>query len=111
MTDLTVLLIEDEPQMRRFLRGSLATIDCKLTEASTGAEGLAAAFRAVRATLAGGSGAATLSLCPGDRMGWREDGQTSKGDPCPGGTVPPRHSASPTQSERPRNSWTPQCLC
>jgi two-component system KDP operon response regulator KdpE len=37
------LLIEDEPQMRRFLRGSLATIDCKLTEASTGAEGLAAA--------------------------------------------------------------------
>jgi two-component system KDP operon response regulator KdpE len=40
---LSILLIEDEPQMRRFLRGSLATIDCKLTEASTGAEGLAAA--------------------------------------------------------------------
>src|SRR5580693_8609481 len=40
---LSILLIEDEPQMRRFLRGSLATIPHKLTEASTGAEGLAAA--------------------------------------------------------------------
>jgi two-component system KDP operon response regulator KdpE len=40
---LSILLIEDEPQMRRFLRGSLATIDCELIEAGTGAEGLAAA--------------------------------------------------------------------
>ncbi len=40
---LTILVIEDEPQMRRFLRGSLATGDCKLVEATSGAEGLAAA--------------------------------------------------------------------
>jgi two-component system KDP operon response regulator KdpE len=40
---LTILVIEDEPQMRRFLRGSLATEDCKLIEATTGAEGLSAA--------------------------------------------------------------------
>jgi two-component system, OmpR family, KDP operon response regulator KdpE len=40
---LTILVIEDEPQMRRFLRGSLATEKCKLIEAATGAEGLAAA--------------------------------------------------------------------
>ena len=44
---ISILLIEDEPQMRRFLRGSLATIDCKLSEASTGAEGLAAAAKHV----------------------------------------------------------------
>ena len=43
MTDLTILVIEDEPQMRRFLRGSLATDGCKLIEATTGAEGLSAA--------------------------------------------------------------------
>jgi two-component system KDP operon response regulator KdpE len=43
VTDLTVLLIEDEPQMRRFLRGSLATTGYKLVEAATGTEGLAAA--------------------------------------------------------------------
>jgi two-component system KDP operon response regulator KdpE len=43
VTPLTILVIEDEPQMRRFLRGSLATEGCKLIEASTGAEGLAAA--------------------------------------------------------------------
>ena len=41
--DLTILVIEDEPQMRRFLRGSLATTGCKLLEATTGEEGLAAA--------------------------------------------------------------------
>jgi two-component system, OmpR family, KDP operon response regulator KdpE len=47
MTDapLKVLLVEDEPQMRRFLRGSLATHSAdgrtyKLVEAATGAEGL-----------------------------------------------------------------------
>jgi two-component system KDP operon response regulator KdpE len=45
---LQVLLIEDEPQMRRFLRGSLATHsadgrECKLVEAATGSEGLTAA--------------------------------------------------------------------
>jgi two-component system, OmpR family, KDP operon response regulator KdpE len=45
---LQVLLIEDEPQMRRFLRGSLATHSAdgrefKLVEASTGTEGLATA--------------------------------------------------------------------
>jgi two-component system KDP operon response regulator KdpE len=43
MSDLAILLIEDEPQMRRFLRGSLATTGHKLIEAATGAEGLAAA--------------------------------------------------------------------
>jgi two-component system KDP operon response regulator KdpE len=43
VTDLTILVIEDEPQMRRFLRGSLATDGCKLIEATTGAEGLSAA--------------------------------------------------------------------
>ena len=45
MSDLTLLLIEDEPQMRRFLRGSLPTTGYKLFETSTGAEGLAAAAR------------------------------------------------------------------
>jgi two-component system KDP operon response regulator KdpE len=46
MTDvLTVLVIEDEPQMRRFLRGSLDGAGFKLIEASTGEEGLEAAVR------------------------------------------------------------------
>jgi two-component system KDP operon response regulator KdpE len=43
VTTLTILVIEDEPQMRRFLRGSLASDDCKLIEATTGAEGLSSA--------------------------------------------------------------------
>jgi two-component system KDP operon response regulator KdpE len=43
VSPLTILVIEDEPQMRRFLRGSLATDDCKLVEATTGAEGLSSA--------------------------------------------------------------------
>lgn len=38
-----ILLIEDEPQMRRFLRASVATTDFDLVEATTGREGLAAA--------------------------------------------------------------------
>jgi two-component system KDP operon response regulator KdpE len=41
--DLKILLIEDEPQMRRFLRGSLATSGYKLLEAETGEAGLASA--------------------------------------------------------------------
>jgi two-component system KDP operon response regulator KdpE len=41
--DLVVLLIEDEPQMRRFLRASLPTTGHRLIEAGTGKEGLAAA--------------------------------------------------------------------
>jgi two-component system KDP operon response regulator KdpE len=36
-----VLLIEDEPQMRRFLRAALAPPDFKLVEAATGREGMA----------------------------------------------------------------------
>jgi two-component system KDP operon response regulator KdpE len=40
---LSILLIEDEPQMRRFLRASLAATGHKLLEASTGHEGLTAA--------------------------------------------------------------------
>jgi two-component system KDP operon response regulator KdpE len=43
MNELTLLLIEDEPQMRRFLRGTLATTEHRLLEATTGQEGLAAA--------------------------------------------------------------------
>jgi two-component system, OmpR family, KDP operon response regulator KdpE len=43
VTDLKVLLIEDEPQMRRFLRASLSTSGTTLIEAATGREGLAAA--------------------------------------------------------------------
>jgi two-component system KDP operon response regulator KdpE len=42
----TLLLIEDEPQMRRFLRGAIAALDpppYRLIEAATGAEGLLAA--------------------------------------------------------------------
>ncbi len=42
-TELTVLLVEDEPQMRRFLRASLTVSGHRLVEASTGQEGLAAA--------------------------------------------------------------------
>jgi two-component system KDP operon response regulator KdpE len=40
---LKVLVIEDEPQMRRFLRASLPGTEYQLHEASTGREGLAAA--------------------------------------------------------------------
>jgi two-component system, OmpR family, KDP operon response regulator KdpE len=43
VSELVILLIEDEPQMRRFLRGSLAAPGCKLIEAASGTEGLAAA--------------------------------------------------------------------
>jgi len=40
---LSILLIEDEPQMRRFLRASLSATGHKLVEAATAKEGLAAA--------------------------------------------------------------------
>jgi two-component system KDP operon response regulator KdpE len=40
MSDLTLLLIEDEPQVRRFLRSSLESTECNLLEASTGEGGL-----------------------------------------------------------------------
>jgi two-component system, OmpR family, KDP operon response regulator KdpE len=43
VSDFTILVIEDEPQMRRFLRGALATAGCKLVEATTGGEGIASA--------------------------------------------------------------------
>ena len=43
MSGLTVLVIDDEPQVRRFLRSSLPPADYKLLEAATGAEGLAIA--------------------------------------------------------------------
>jgi two-component system KDP operon response regulator KdpE len=44
MTDeLKILLIEDEPQMRRFLRASIASTGFELIEAANGYEGLAAA--------------------------------------------------------------------
>ena len=43
MSDFTILVIEDEPQMRRFLRGALATAGCKLVEATTGEEGISSA--------------------------------------------------------------------
>jgi two-component system KDP operon response regulator KdpE len=43
VTDLQILLIEDEPQMRRFLRASLSSSGHVLIEAATGEEGLAAA--------------------------------------------------------------------
>ena len=39
----TVLVIEDEPQMRRFLKASLESHDYRLVEAVTGREGLAQA--------------------------------------------------------------------
>ncbi len=45
--EITVLCIEDEPQIRRFLRASLTTQGYELVEASTGRQGLAdAATRA-----------------------------------------------------------------
>jgi DNA-binding response OmpR family regulator len=40
MSALTLLLIEDEPQVRRFLRSSLEPTECKVLEASTGEAGL-----------------------------------------------------------------------
>jgi two-component system KDP operon response regulator KdpE len=40
---LTLLVIDDEPQVRRFLRSSLAPSDYKLIEAATGEAGLAEA--------------------------------------------------------------------
>ncbi|WP_437601244.1 response regulator [Sorangium sp. So ce590] len=40
---LLVLLIEDDPQMRRFLRAMLAARDYRLVEAETGGEGIAQA--------------------------------------------------------------------
>ncbi len=43
MTPLTVLVIDDESQMRRFLRSSLAANGCKLVEAANGMQGLAEA--------------------------------------------------------------------
>ncbi len=43
MSGLTILVIDDEPQVRRFLRNSLASTAYKLVESSTGEEGLAAA--------------------------------------------------------------------
>ena len=43
MSSVIVLVIDDEPQMRRFLRGSLPPGEYKLVESGTGADGLAAA--------------------------------------------------------------------
>jgi two-component system KDP operon response regulator KdpE len=43
MTQLTLLVVDDEPQFRRFLRSSLAPTDYRLLEADTGYGGLAAA--------------------------------------------------------------------
>jgi two-component system KDP operon response regulator KdpE len=43
LSALTLLVIDDEPQVRRFLRSSLATTDYKLIEAATGEAGLAEA--------------------------------------------------------------------
>jgi two-component system KDP operon response regulator KdpE len=43
MSDLTILLIEDDAPMRRFLRASLSLSGHALIEATTGREGLAAA--------------------------------------------------------------------
>ncbi len=43
MTGIALLVIDDEPQVRRFLRTSLASADYTLFEAATGAEGLSAA--------------------------------------------------------------------
>ncbi len=40
MSALTLLLIEDEPQVRRFLRSSLEPTECKVLEAGTGEAGL-----------------------------------------------------------------------
>jgi two-component system, OmpR family, KDP operon response regulator KdpE len=43
MTALTILVVDDEPQVRRVLRTSLASTGYKLVEAATGEAGLAAA--------------------------------------------------------------------
>jgi two-component system KDP operon response regulator KdpE len=43
VSSLTIHVIDDEPQVRRFLRNSLASTAYKLVESSTGEEGLAAA--------------------------------------------------------------------
>jgi two-component system, OmpR family, KDP operon response regulator KdpE len=43
MNALTVLMIEDEPQVRRFLRTSMATEECRFLEAGSGEEGLSVA--------------------------------------------------------------------
>jgi two-component system, OmpR family, KDP operon response regulator KdpE len=43
MSTLTLLVIDDEPQVRRFLRSSLAATGYKLIEAATGEAGLAEA--------------------------------------------------------------------
>ena len=43
MSQLAVLVIEDEPQVRRFLRSSLPAADYKLLEAETGERGLTVA--------------------------------------------------------------------
>ncbi len=43
MSALTLLVIDDEPQVRRFLRSSLASTDYRLIEAATGEAGLAEA--------------------------------------------------------------------
>jgi len=45
MTSTRILLIEDEPQMRRFLRGSLPPPSYELVETATGEAGIAAAAR------------------------------------------------------------------
>ena len=45
MTGTRILLIEDEPQMRRFLRGSLPAPAYEIVEAPTGEAGVAAAAR------------------------------------------------------------------
>jgi two-component system, OmpR family, KDP operon response regulator KdpE len=42
-TDTTILLVEDEPSMRRFLRASLGTHGYRVVETATGEEGLAQA--------------------------------------------------------------------
>jgi two-component system KDP operon response regulator KdpE len=43
MSSVTVLVIDDEPQVRRFLRTSLASTGYRLVEAATGEAGLASA--------------------------------------------------------------------
>ena len=43
MSPLTLLVIADEPQVRRFLRSSLAPTDYKVIESATGEAGLAEA--------------------------------------------------------------------
>jgi two-component system KDP operon response regulator KdpE len=43
MPRLTLLVIDDEPQIRRVVRGALASEEARVLEAATGADGLAAA--------------------------------------------------------------------